>query len=132
MNTLIKAWRVARELGRPVTVREVFSELDEGANWGTRVWKKLVLTNAVLPVQYGRYVAVDLGDEEWTPLLILLRASERKRSAEWLAKNAGLDVVETERVLKGLIERDLVDYARTTQGTRYCACFTESWSPVER
>ena len=43
--------------------------------------------------------AVDLGDGERTPPLILLRASERKRSAERLAKDSGLDVVETERVL---------------------------------
>ena len=129
MNTLIKAWRRARELSRPVTVREVFAELDEGANWGTRVWKELRTTGAVVQVRYGKYLAVDLGEEELTPVLILLRASDYKRSVEWLSKKSGLNVEETGRVLDALIERDLVDFVLTKQGRRYCACFTDSWSP---
>ncbi|MBR4751810.1 MAG: hypothetical protein IK077_08625 [Thermoguttaceae bacterium] len=129
MNTLIKAWRRARELNRPVTVREVFAELDEGANWGTRVWGKLKKAGAVVSAGYGKYLAVDLGEEELTPVLILLRTSDYKRSVEWLAKKSGLNVEETGRVLDALIERDLVDFVLTKQGRRYCACFTDSWSP---
>ena len=45
-----------------------------------------------------------------------VRASERKRSAEWGAKNAALDVVGNERVLTGALDRDLVDYAQLRRG----------------